>query len=261
MKLKTKYKTQEEIPEAYRGLYQEEGGEWVLVGVDGVVPKEKADEYRTNNIDLLKQIAALKDQYGNIDPKKYQELLDSQKKLEEENLKSKGQFDELERRLREAHTQQMGERDKIIDSLKRGLKERVIDSVISAHVDQVGVLKPGNMRFLLADARGAFDIEDFDKILSSGDLSKLDEKIFCRGEDGKPRFGKEAKPITPKDWMLEYFQGAGKGLLGDTKGFNAPGGGVLPVVGSHVPISALQDGMSGDMLAKIASGEVTAIPG
>lgn len=36
MKLKAKYKTREEIPVGYEDLYEERGGEWLLVGIEGV---------------------------------------------------------------------------------------------------------------------------------------------------------------------------------------------------------------------------------
>ncbi|MEI7533996.1 MAG: hypothetical protein WCK57_06455, partial [Verrucomicrobiae bacterium] len=55
MPLKYKYPTQQEIPAEQSALYVEREGAFYL-DVEGVTDKVKADELRTHNIELRKQI-------------------------------------------------------------------------------------------------------------------------------------------------------------------------------------------------------------
>ena len=45
----------EDLPEALREFYAEKDGKFQL-SVDGMTSKDKLDEFRTNNVDLLKQL-------------------------------------------------------------------------------------------------------------------------------------------------------------------------------------------------------------
>src|SRR5574337_522222 len=80
----------EDGEEAVRPLYVQQGDKFVL-DVDGVVAKEKLDEFRNNNIELQKQI----EKYKDVDPVKYRELMAIQKKITEKELLDKGEVDQL----------------------------------------------------------------------------------------------------------------------------------------------------------------------
>ena len=57
--------------EDIKALYTEQtDGSFVLTGVEGISPKSKLDEFRTNNIELNNKLETLKD----IDPTKYAEM-------------------------------------------------------------------------------------------------------------------------------------------------------------------------------------------
>ena len=73
MALKYKYKSKEEIPAEQAALYAEREGEWVL-DCDGVADKTMLDEFRSNNVALIKQVEELKKRYEGIDP--MQEIVD-----------------------------------------------------------------------------------------------------------------------------------------------------------------------------------------
>ncbi len=45
----------EDAPEALRSFYVQQGDKFVL-DAEGAVPKDKLDEFRTNNIDLQRQL-------------------------------------------------------------------------------------------------------------------------------------------------------------------------------------------------------------
>ena len=59
MALKYKYRTKEEVPAEQASLYAEREGEWVL-DCDGVADKTKLDEFRSNNVALIKERDELK---------------------------------------------------------------------------------------------------------------------------------------------------------------------------------------------------------
>jgi hypothetical protein len=80
----------EDVPENVRTLYVAQGDKFVL-DVDGVVPKEKLDEFRNNNIALQQQI----DKYKDLDPVKYRELMAIQQKITEKELLDKGEVEKL----------------------------------------------------------------------------------------------------------------------------------------------------------------------
>jgi hypothetical protein len=90
MGLKFKIAKLDEVGEAVRGLYKPEGDGFVL-DADGVVPKERLDEFRNNNITLTQQLEKLKD----IDPVKYRELAAIQRKIDEKQLIEAGKLEEV----------------------------------------------------------------------------------------------------------------------------------------------------------------------
>ena len=54
MPLKFKFKTREEIPAEQQPFYVERDGAWTL-DAEGVVEKTKLDEFRTTNVNLLRE--------------------------------------------------------------------------------------------------------------------------------------------------------------------------------------------------------------
>ncbi len=103
MALKFKYKSKDEIPAELMSLYAEREGAWQL-DVDGVADKAKLDEFRTNNVALLKQVEDLKKRFEGIDPDEVRKLAEEKQRLEEE------------RQLK------AGEVDKVVESRIKGLK-------------------------------------------------------------------------------------------------------------------------------------------
>jgi hypothetical protein len=102
MPLKFKYKTREEIPAELQPHYVERDGAWTL-DADGVVDKSKLDEFRTTNVNLLKERDDLAKRFEGINPDEVRELAaEKQKLLEERQLKA-GEADKvIEARLKTA---------------------------------------------------------------------------------------------------------------------------------------------------------------
>jgi hypothetical protein len=94
MALKFKYTAKEEIPAEQAALYAEREGEWVL-DCDGVADKAKLDEFRSNNVALLKQVEDLKKRYEGIDPDEVRKLAEQKQRLEEERQLKAGEIDKV----------------------------------------------------------------------------------------------------------------------------------------------------------------------
>jgi len=82
MALKFKLKSKDEIPAEFQSLYVERDGAFVL-DVDGVADISKLDEFRTNNVGLVKQLDDLKKKFEGIDPEKVRDLEAEKLRLEE----------------------------------------------------------------------------------------------------------------------------------------------------------------------------------
>lgn len=80
----------EEVPEAVRSMYRPEGTGYVL-DVEGVVAKEKIDEFRNNNIQLQQKLEKLQ----GIDPVKYAELVALDTQVKEGELIKAGKLEEV----------------------------------------------------------------------------------------------------------------------------------------------------------------------
>ena len=81
MALKFKYTNKQEIPAELQTLYVERDGCWTL-DADGVVEKSKLDEFRTTNVNLLKERDDLKKRFEGIDPDEVRRLAEEKRKLE-----------------------------------------------------------------------------------------------------------------------------------------------------------------------------------
>ena len=66
MPLKYKFKSRDEIPADVLAHYVERDGAWVL-DVEGAVDRSKVDEFRANNVGLMKQLDELKARFNGID--------------------------------------------------------------------------------------------------------------------------------------------------------------------------------------------------
>src|SRR5438045_2263646 len=94
MALKFKLKSKDEIPAEFQSLYVERDGAFVL-DVDGVADKSKLDEFRANNVALLKQLDDLKKRFEGIDPEKVRELEAEKRRLEEAHAIKNGEVERL----------------------------------------------------------------------------------------------------------------------------------------------------------------------
>ncbi len=210
-KLKATVKTLDEVPEAARELYVQVGEDFVL-DVDDTEYKTRINEFRTNNIDLQKLNAQLKQdadeaqklrevakEYEGIDPDKAREALEKLKKIEEKQLMDAGKIDELLHQRTEnmrsdyegkisALTKTLDERESTLGTMKDRLKTEVIDNRLQVAVGKVAAVRKGAMRDVLSRGREEWTLDD-------------EGNPVPRGPDGNVLYGKDGQsPITMEEW-------------------------------------------------------------
>ena len=104
MPLKYKYSSKDQVPAEHAARYVERDGAFYL-DAEGVTDKVKADELRTNNIELRKQLEDFTTRFEGIDPVEVRRLAEEKRKLE---LQAQGHKPE--------------EIDKIVTERLKGLK-------------------------------------------------------------------------------------------------------------------------------------------
>lgn len=129
----------EDVAENIRSMYVAKDGKYVL-DVEGVVPKERVDEFRNNNIELQKQL----DKYKNIDPTKYAELKQIQQEIEEGKLIKEGKLEEVVNlrvgNMKATYDGQITDLTGQLTKANRQLETLMIDNVVRAESSKAGVV-------------------------------------------------------------------------------------------------------------------------
>jgi len=230
MALRFKYKAKEEIPAELVSLYAEREGAWQL-DVDGVADKVKLDEFRRNNVALLKQVddsrkqvEDLRKKYDGIDPDAVKAALEEKRKLEEEAALKAGEFDKvIEARVRAERERAAAEKatlEREREALNARLMTIQVDHAVISSAAKRG-LRPTAGPDVTARARGAFVLREGVPIVLD-----TDGKTAKPGKDG-------VAPMTLDEWVEQLaaaaphlFEGnAGGGASGNGSGGAAGGGG------------------------------------
>lgn len=209
-------------------LYEQtEDGKFRL-DVEGAVPREKLDEFRNKNIDLLKQV----DKFKGVDITKYTTLLDLEKKVNEKELVDAGKVDEVvQSRISTMKTEHEG----VVSTMKtqleasnRQLEGLLIDSAVRVKALESGAL-PTAVDDVMLRAKMTFRIVDGRAVPHDGD---------------KPIYGKNGvDPMSVEEWIGNLAKNAPH-LFGATQGGGSQGS-RSGRSGSGAKLSSLQ---------KIASG-------
>lgn len=195
-----------EVAESVRSLYVQQGSVYVL-DVDGVVPKDRLDEFRNNNIQLQQQLERLK----GVDPVKYNELMELDRKVKEKELIAKGDVDGVialrVQAMNEAHATEKNTLETQLQSSNRQLSALLIDNVVKGAAVTNGVV-PSAMDDVALRAKAVFVVENGQPV--------------AKDEKGNVIYGKDGTtPLTPAEWvtnlrksaphLFQGFSGSGAG--------------------------------------------------
>ena len=221
--IKFKVPTLDEVEENLRSFYseKEEGGKKVyILEVEGAVPKDKLDEFRSGNISERKKreeaeaaLKAFKDL--KMTPDEVRELADKRAELEAGKLVKSG---DLEAAVEQRVAGLVKDHKALVESLtgelgetKQQLATRVIDGTILTTARKYGLRK------------GA----DSDIVARGHRVFRMHEgKMTAFEADGKTvKFGKTGvDPLTPEEWMKEQAEESAKHLFAENSGGGASGG-------------------------------------
>ena len=186
--LKARVKSLDGIPEALQSLYAKQGDDYVLE-VEGMVGKDKLDEFRDNNISLQKRMDDLSKQFEGIDPAKARKLDEEARTAREDALKAAGKVDEIvaERvaAMKADHEKQMKALQDDRDSTRKHLEVEVIDNAIRAAAAK-GSVRDTAIDDVLLRGRSVFRMVDGKAIPMEGE---------------KPVFGKSGDPMGIEEWV------------------------------------------------------------
>ena len=140
MSLKFKLDSLEGLDESVAALYSKGDDGKLYLQVDGAVSKTKLDEFRNNNIELLKQLEPFKD----IDPKKYADLIAKAQENDDKKMvplaKLTEMVDERVGTMKTDYEKQIGELNTSLTDSNSRLDVLLIDSAVRTESAANGVL-------------------------------------------------------------------------------------------------------------------------
>ena len=209
MGLKLFVENLDDVSENHKSLYEQTDDGKYRLDVDGAVPREKLDEFRQNNIELLKKLEGFK----NVDVQKYAKLLEIEKRINDKDLVDAGKIDEVvQSRIQSMKIEHEGVVNDLSEKLNisnRQLESLLIDSAVRVKALELGAL-PAAMDDVLLRAKSAF---------------KLVDGAAIPHVDGKPVYGKDGvNPMSVEEWISGLSKSASH-LFGKTSGGGAPGSG------------------------------------
>lgn len=185
MTLKYIVDTLEGLDQHIAALYEQADGKFRL-NVEGVAPREKLDEFRNKNIDLMKQLEGFK----GVDVAKYQSLLGLEKKMTDKELIEAGKVDEVVQSriasMKAEHEQVVTQLNAQLGDSNKQLESLLIDSAVRMQAVNQKVI-PSAIDDVMLRARTAFRIVDGKAVPHS---------------DGKPIYGKDGvNPMSVEEWI------------------------------------------------------------
>ena len=228
--LQFEYASKDAIPEALRDHYKESNGKFFL---DGYAPKNKVDEFRENNVKLVKEIGDLKSKYKDVDTTKYNLLLEMEKKMNSGDPRNQEDAPAWFKDYRKQSEERISTLEKEKEEAVRNANKASIENYIRDHATKAGVI-PNAMDDVLRRAHDSFEYTD-------GSVKAISGKT-----DGK------GNTLTP-DLFLEGLKQSNSYLFKSSGGSGASGSGEgKPSVKKISPSEA----NTPEMLKKVDSGEV-----
>jgi hypothetical protein len=231
----------EKVPESVRPYFVEtdDGGVFRLL-VDGVAPKEKFEEFRSNNTDLNKRLAEAERQMTvyraiNEDPDKlkqdYDRLLKLEQRFKDKDLIDKDGFEKaVEQRTSEMKSASEGQIRALSEALNKAISER--DQAIQDN-ERIIIHRAITDAALAAKAIPGAIPNILDQAARDGwTLNDKKQPIMMR--NGEIVFGENGvDPLSPKEWAARslhdscpwfFNTAAGTGATGNS----VPGGPTNP---------------------------------
>lgn len=185
--LKFTIPTEAELPADHKSLYVERDGAWYL-DVEGVVPKERLEEFRTNNRNLTKENAELKKKIADIDFDDIEDLKAKRKEIEDGHIKGKKAEEILEQRTKEmkaAHDKALTAEKARAEKAEGDLARLKINDAALSVAMKKGLL-PSATEDLTVRAQAVFKLKDGKPTAFQGEAEL---------------YGISGGPLTVEEWV------------------------------------------------------------
>jgi len=192
MPLKYKFMNKQEIPAEHQSLYVEREGAFYL-DAEGVTDKAKADEMRTHNIELRRQIEERDARFNGIDPDEHRRLVEEKRNLE---LQAQGHKpEEIDKLVTERLKGLKADWDKQF-AVVTGERDALTSRLTSIQIDQGVItvatkrgLRPTAIPDITSRARMVFKL-----VNGVPQAFEADGKTVRYGKDG-------ITPMTLEEWV------------------------------------------------------------
>lgn len=125
--------------------------------------KTKLDEFRSNNVKLMKDMEALTSKFEGIDVDAYKDMVSKQEELKKKKLIDAGKIDELleekTKQMREVHNKELEKTNQVNASLQEQLAKLVIDNAVRDSATKAGIVDTG-MDDILLRSKSVFSLKD-----------------------------------------------------------------------------------------------------
>ncbi len=205
--LKAVLSSLEGLDEATAKLYTKESDSRFVLNVDGLVPSGKLDEFRTNNVELKKQLDEMKAQlekFSGVDLAKYQEAMKAIENDQEKKLLKEGKIDEVfqlrTEKMRQTYEEQLKAKDAAIAAAH---KER--DAAIES---QNNYIVRSELTRVASDPEAGFQ-DDLAGLVAeqvSKEFRVKDGKVIRVDAKGNPVFGSNGDPATIAEFLQEVVK-------------------------------------------------------
>ena len=247
--LKQSYDKETEIPEGLKEHYTSKDGVFVL---DGFVPKNKVDEFRSNNISLVKEKTELENQllkFKDIDPDKYSESVQKLQELENSRLEQAGEWKVLKANLEQQSAEAIKAAKTQAAKIQEGWNKEKIANQTAMTVLKHAMPAEGNMKYIQADIQSVTSIDP-----DTNQIVFLDEKgLKLKNEAGD-------KDLTLEEYLTKTYIPSSN-LFKRSEGGGALGGVNIPMVTQgQVRVDNVSGrDVPGSMIEDLASGKIKAV--
>lgn len=210
MALKSKYAEKAEIPADLAGYYSERDGAWHL-DVEGLVAREKVDEFRQTNIRLSKEVEQLKTRFAGIDPESVVQLAEEKRKAEEQLALKNGEVDKVVVARIKPLQDELAKMKQHREALEKQLRDTQVNQTVLAAAERKGLR--------------ATAVEDV--LLRASKAIKIDNgmTVVVEPESGQTRYGGDGvTPMSIDAWVDELSNSA-RHLFESSAGGGANGNG------------------------------------
>lgn len=187
LKFKLTKKAFDELADDIKPLYVTNADGNYYLDAEGAVDKDRLDEFRNTNVELLKKLEPFKD----VKVEDYRKALEDQKKIQEKEWLEKGEVEKVvEQRVSAMKSDYEGkiqERDAKLQKAGAQLDILIIDNQVREHAIKNGIT-PSAVDDVLLRARNIYQVEE--------------GRAVPKDKNGAVIFGKDGNnPLAIQDWI------------------------------------------------------------